>query len=139
MSGAGHAAPRSPGPPDPRVLGGAARRVHLVEECGEDLLVAVDVDAAEGPQQLLLVLGPGLPEGLELDQQVPILQVSGVGVGEGGGQSSAGCPPTPAAPPWTDMQTTLSRACGSHSRGGGRCGLSGGLLRSAPHPLGQEA
>ena len=125
-------------PPPPRVLGGAARSAHLVEECGEDLLVAVDVNAAEGPQQLLLVLGPGLPEGLELDQQVPILQVSGVREA-GGGQSSAGRPPTPAAPPWTDMQTTLSRACGSHSRGGGRCGLSGGLLRSAPPPLEQEA
>lgn len=61
-------------PPPP-----ARPAAHLVEEGGEDLLVAADVDAAADPQQLLLVLRLGLREGLELDQQVHVLQVSGAG------------------------------------------------------------
>lgn len=99
--------------------------MHLVEERGKDLLVAVDVDAAEGPQQLLLVLSLGLPEGLELDQQVPILQVSGVGEGRGPG-SSAGCPPCQLRlpgqtrrPPWAGPEVPTAGAGGAEICGVG--------------------
>lgn len=82
---------------------------HLVEHRREDVLVAVHVDAPTDAQKLLLVLGLGLLEGLQLDQQVGVLQVPGA---RGAGRAEA------AAPPWTAAQTPL---CGA-------------VLGTWPHP-----
>lgn len=49
---------------------------HLVEQGSKDFLVAVHVDAVAHTLKLLLVLRFGLFEGLQLDQQIRILQVS---------------------------------------------------------------
>lgn len=47
--------------------------LHLVEQGGEDFLVAVHVDTVANTLQFLLILCFGLFEGFQLDQQVSIL------------------------------------------------------------------
>lgn len=95
--------------------------------------MAADVDAPEDPQQLLLVLGLGLPEGLQLDEQVLVLQVSAAG-GWGGRAGSEAAPP--ASLPPTGTHTALSRARGLQVAAVARGSRP---LRSAPRPSGQEA
>lgn len=78
--------------------GGLARvcagQAHLVEEVGKHLLVAAHVHTATQAQQLVLILGPRLLKGLQLDQQVLVLQVSG-SVSSGGQVCSAVAPSSP--------------------------------------------
>ena len=67
----------------------------------EDFLVVVHVDAAADAQKLLRVLGLGLLEGLQLDQQVGVLQIPGAR----GPDGLRPLPPTPQPPPALDRRT----------------------------------
>lgn len=141
VSGSGKAAesePRSPASGD-RPRPACPGPAHLVEHRSKDLLVAVHVDAPTDTQQLLLVLSLGLREGLQLDQQVSILQVPGAR-GPGGLRLLPAPPPPPR--PWTDAQTSLSGARGPVAGTGGPTQESGpdgawegrSQLRGFPEP-----